>query len=80
MYDALDEKIPIIGVAKNSFQNISTDTYLYRGESKKPLFITSSGVEQQEAKKLIKSMHGKYRFPTLLKEVDRSCRDKEENY
>jgi deoxyribonuclease V len=79
LYQSLDEKIPIIGVAKNSFQNISTDTYLYRGESKKPLYITSAGIEQKEAKKLVKSMHGKYRFPTLLKEVDRSCRDKEED-
>ena len=51
LYEALNEKKPIIGVTKNSFKNISTDTYLYRSESKKPLFITSSGIEQQEAKK-----------------------------
>ena len=33
LYEALDKEIAIIGVAKSAFKNISTDTYLYRGES-----------------------------------------------
>jgi len=75
LYEALDKKIKIIGVAKSEFRDISTDTYLYRGESKKPLYITSAGVDLRQAKEFIASMHGNYRFPTLLKEVDRLCRD-----
>ena len=74
LYEALDKKIPIIGVAKTAFKNISSDTYLYRGESKKPLYITVAGVELSQAKKFIEEMYGKYRFPKLLKEVDRVCR------
>jgi len=31
-----------------------------------------------QAKEFIATMHGKYRFPTLLKEVDRLCRETEE--
>lgn len=74
LYEALDKKIPIIGVAKSAFRNISSDTYLYRGKSKKPLYITVAGIELEEAKNSIKEMYGKYRFPKLLKEVDSICR------
>lgn len=74
LYEALKQKVPIIGVAKNPFQDISNDTYIYRGKSKKPLYITSTGIELNKAKQYIKSMHGEYRIPTLLKEVDTICR------
>jgi len=74
LFDALDGEIPIIGVAKNAFKDIEEDTFLYRGESKKPLYITSAGIAAQDAKEAIRRMHGKYRFPTLLKEVDHICR------
>jgi len=36
--------------------------------------ITSVGIELEDAKEAILEMHGKYRFPTLLKEVDSLCR------
>ena len=71
---SLNHKIPIIGVAKSPFSNISTETYLFRGVSKKPLYISSIGLDLKMAKKSIKNMGGKYRIPTLLKEVDRVCR------
>jgi len=74
LYHALDEKIPVIGVAKNAFQNISEETYIYRGESKKPLYVTSIGIEDDAAKRAIQSMFGKYRIPTLLKKADSVCR------
>ena len=47
---------------------------LLRGESVKPLYITAKGMSLDEAKKVVASMHGKYRFPTLLKEVDSVAR------
>lgn len=75
LYDALNKKIKIVGVAKSAFRDISSNTHLYRGESKKPLYITSAGVDVEIAKKFVSTMHGKYRFPTLLKEVDRLCRE-----
>ena len=74
LYHALDEKIPVIGVAKNAFQNISEETYIYRGESKKPLYVTSIGMSADMAKEAIKTMFGKYRIPTLLKKADSVCR------
>lgn len=74
LYEALDKRVPIIGVAKNAFRDIEEETYIYRGESKKPLYITSIGLVQENAKEYIQQMHGKYRLPTLLKLVDSSCR------
>ena len=74
LYQALGEGIPIIGVAKNSFAGTPDDKKIYRGESEKPLYVTSIGIDQNEAKQLIQSMHGGFRIPTLLKMVDSECR------
>jgi len=74
LYDALDKKIPIIGVAKNRFNNTPKKCELLRGESKKPLYITAIDIELKEAKGYISKMDGKYRFPTLLKHVDSLAR------
>lgn len=74
LYEALNQQIPIIGVAKNPFKNNSKSLYLFRGESSKPLYVTSAGVELEMAKEFIKSMDGNYRIPTFLKLVDSESR------
>ncbi|MGK0289515.1 MAG: deoxyribonuclease V [bacterium] len=74
LYEALEEKIVVIGVAKSFFRGTSEESKLCRGESKKPLFITSKGISLDEVKQNIAQMDGKYRFPTLLKHVDQICR------
>ena len=74
LYEALDKKVPIIGVAKAKFGNTPKACELLRGESIKPLYITSKDISLEEAKEAIASMHGRYRFPTLLKEVDSLAR------
>ena len=74
LYEALEKKVPIIGVAKAKFGNTPKVCELLRGESVKPLYITSKDMDLEEAKMAIASMHGKYRFPTLLKEVDSLAR------
>lgn len=72
LYKTLDQKVPIIGVAKNNFAKIDAlKTPVFRGDSKKPLYITSKGIALEQAASYIQEMHGEYRFPTLLKEVDR---------
>ena len=76
LYDALDKKIPIIGVAKNKFNNTPEVCELFRGESTKPLYISSVGIELKEAKNAVAKMYGAYRFPFLLKRVDSLCRGK----
>jgi len=75
LFEALSNTTPIIGVAKNSFSGISKNTEIIRGKSIKPLYVTSAGIELEEAKALILSMHGEYRIPTLLKLADAECRN-----
>jgi len=76
LYEALEKKVPIIGVAKAKFGNTPKACELLRGESIKPLYVTTKNMSLEEAKNAIASMHGKYRFPTLLKEVDSLAREK----
>ncbi|WCO00240.1 endonuclease V [Psychroserpens ponticola] len=77
LYNALNKEIPIIGVAKRDFATINKNkSKVYRGESQNPLFITSIGIELNIASEKIKKMKGKYRIPTLLKELDKLTREK----
>jgi len=72
VWHLLGGTIPIIGVAKNAFFNNKEIVYeLSRGNSNKPLFISSIGIELRDAVQLINEMHGNYRMPTILKELDR---------
>jgi len=72
LYFALEKEIPIIGVAKNTLKNNhKTVVEVYRGESKKPLFVSSVGMDIDKAVKIIKKMNGAYRIPIMLKNVDR---------
>jgi deoxyribonuclease V len=76
LYEKLNKEIPIIGVAKTNFASIEKNKKaLFRGESKKPLYITSIGIDLDEAYKKVESMAGEYRFPTLLKELDRLSKE-----
>ena len=76
LFEKLEHKIPIIGVAKRKFHGENVFMKMIeRGESKNPLFITAEGIEVNEAAELIKNMHGDFRIPTLLKAVDQLSRE-----
>jgi deoxyribonuclease V len=71
LFHHFEQKIPIIGVAKNDFAHLNTlKRALLRGESKKPLFITALGIDLSEATEHIRTMAGEFRMPTLLKQLD----------
>jgi deoxyribonuclease V len=74
LYSALQERVKIIGAAKTAFKGGLHAKKLYRGKSKRPLFITSAGMAAAEATGNIQIMHGAHRIPTLLKLVDQRCR------
>ncbi len=74
LYDALEQSTTVIGVAKNSFEGIGERFALYRGQSQRPLYVSSAGIDASDAKNIIRKMHGDYRLPTLLKLVDQLCR------
>ena len=71
LYNELKGVIPVIGVAKTSFYtNAATVVPVYRGESKKPLFVSAIGMDVVTAADKVKEMKGSYRMPFILKELD----------
>ena len=74
LFEALNKQVPIVGVAKTAFKESGPELEVLRGDSARPLFVTAVGIELEEAKQNILSMHGKHRIPTLLKRVDRESR------
>jgi deoxyribonuclease V len=74
LFEALKPQIPIIGVAKTRFLPAIDAVEILHGDSQSPLFISSIGVDLDQAAKWIQSMHGPFRIPTILKRVDQIAR------
>ncbi|WP_412562448.1 endonuclease V [Thalassobius sp. MITS945101] len=74
LFAALEARIPVIGVAKTAYRNTPANCAVHRGQSAQPLFVTAAGVDLDTAKAHIRAMHGAYRIPTLLREVDQLAR------
>jgi deoxyribonuclease V len=74
LYAATGGRSAIIGVAKNRFRDTHHATEVVRGNSKRPLYVTSIGLSQEEAAALVSVMAGEFRIPTLLKAVDQLAR------
>jgi deoxyribonuclease V len=73
LWDALGEKVPVVGVAKTPFRGARAVEVL-RGQSKTPLFVTAVGLDANQAATNIARMAGSFRIPTLLKCADRLAR------
>jgi deoxyinosine 3'endonuclease (endonuclease V) len=79
LYESLNQKYPVIGIAKNGFA--SEDNLrktIFRGESKTPLFLTAVGIDTNDIKIKVENMYGAYRIPALLKKLDQLTREKDE--
>lgn len=74
LYAVLETQIPVIGVAKTAYRNTPFNCAVHRGQSAQPLFVTASGIDLEIAKTNILTMHGTYRIPTILREVDQLAR------
>lgn len=76
LFEALRQKIPIVGIAKTKFQrNTATVLEVFRGESKNPLFVSSIGMELDFAALKTKDMYGDFRLPYLLKLMDQKTKE-----
>jgi len=76
LYKTLAEKIPVIGVAKTNFASIDQlKKPVLRGESQKPLYVTSIGIDTDTAAQQVQRMAGDYRFPALLKQLDQLTKE-----
>lgn len=75
LHEALGGSAIVVGVAKTGFMGSGFAEQVLRGGSAKPLYVTAAGVDPAVAAGWIRGMHGPHRLPTLLKRVDRLCRD-----
>lgn len=75
LWDALARRLPIVGVAKNPFHGNSAAIPVLRGDSSRPLYVTPLGMDAEQAAADVRSMHGRFRLPTMLGRVDRLCRE-----
>ncbi|MDD9969485.1 MAG: endonuclease V [Myxococcales bacterium] len=74
LYEALQKQVPIVGVAKTRFAGATLAVEVLRGTSAKQLHVTAAGMDVQVAATRLKSMHGPFRIPTMLKRADQLCR------
>ncbi len=74
LYRAMDQQASVVGVAKNRFKNSTHAEKVFRGGSRRALFVTSMGLSQKQAASKIASMAGSNRIPKLLKAVDQLAR------
>ena len=75
LYEALERTVPVVGVAKTAFKGSGFAVPVKRGDTTRPLYVTAVGMDPNVAAEHVRTMHGPYRIPTLLKEVDRLSRD-----
>jgi deoxyribonuclease V len=66
--------VPVVGVAKTAFRSAAHAVEVYRGGSRRPLFVTAAGVAPADAADLVQAMAGPHRMPDALKRVDRLSR------
>jgi deoxyribonuclease V len=65
--------VPVIGVAKTRFEG-ATALEVVRGDSARPLYVTAVGFDEATAAEHVRTMHGEFRIPTLIKRADALAR------
>lgn len=75
LHRALGGAVAIVGVAKNAYHSTESAAAVLRGASSSPLYVTTAGIDRGAAQGLVQRMAGEHRIPTVLKRVDRLCRD-----
>jgi deoxyribonuclease V len=76
VYESIQQQVPVIGIAKSNFhENEQHVIPVLRGESANPLYVTAVGIDLQQAAEYVRSMHGEFRLPTVLKELDRVTKE-----
>lgn len=64
---------PVLPVARSASRGASA-VAVRRGPSGRPLYVMAAGLDAEAAAGHIRAMHGEYRLPTLLRQVDQLCR------
>jgi deoxyribonuclease V len=74
LYEALDRRVAVVGVAKTTYRGAGGAVPVLRGGSRRPLFISAVGIDVGAAAEGVLAMAGDARIPTILKRVDRLSR------
>ena len=78
LYEAIHKTIPVIGLAKRNFNQADDQRIpILRGKSQNPLFVTSIGIDVQQAAQHIQNMKGNYRMPDLFRLLDQKTKENE---
>jgi len=72
--ESLPYRTSVVGIAKNPFRLADRFLPVLRGRSHKPLFISAADMPVEKAAERVRSMHGEFRIPTLLRMTDRLSR------
>jgi deoxyribonuclease V len=75
LYAALEQRVPVVGVAKTAYRGDTWSVPVLRGRSERPLFVTAAGIELDQVARQIRTMHGANRIPTILAMADRAARN-----
>lgn len=62
--------IPVIGVAKTRYAGTPKEYEVLRGSSNRPLYVSSAGIDPEEAKRSVQQMAGGGRVPTMIRRAD----------
>ena len=76
LFESLGRTVPVVGIAKSAYYG-GAAAPICRGQSRRPLFVSSVGIEEAEAVRLVAGMHGDGRLPTIVRVVDRLARNGE---
>lgn len=66
--------VPVIGVAKTAFRTATHAAAVFRGQSRRPLYVTAAGISVTEAAAVVSEMAGRFRLPDAVKLADRLAR------
>lgn len=71
---------PVVGIAKNPYAGLRACIPVYRGGSRKPLFVTAAGMDVEQAAEHVQAMAGSHRIPLMVKTVDRLAKERMEQH
>ena len=74
LYEARGMLGAVVGIAKTAFSGAEPAAEVLRGQSRRPLFVSAVGMELAEACAHVREMHGEFRIPWAMSEVDRLAR------
>lgn len=75
LFEARGSLGAVVGIAKTRFIGAEPVGKVLRGQSRRSLFVSAVGMDLAEACTHVEEMHGQFRVPWAMSEVDRLARE-----